>query len=289
MIQLVLDTWCMDYQDNCNINVYNLQYMFRMLRNTVARDNVWHTDTYSAREIEKDVYAYAVGISCEYHEITNVPVYCSRSVVVRYAYTICDNCCSDLKIELTPGFHLPDKAFTGVCSSRPSSAASFNSSKSSRSKAVNSSVREDDSDSVISFSSKSEWENQSITSETSSNTINNDEEFPSLGKVKRKQVASLQSWNRFSPKDSSSVFSQLNYAGATGTSGLSKRPADMPSSVMNTSEKLSGDSSKYPDFFSVGRGKPKRFDNEVNDFPALGRSKGVMSFKGRGLRRHDDQ
>lgn len=47
-----------------------------------------------------------------------------------------------------------------------------------------SSVREDDSESVISVSSKSEWDNQSVTSEIS--TINDEDNFPSLGGRGRK-------------------------------------------------------------------------------------------------------
>ncbi|KAJ8976825.1 hypothetical protein NQ317_011821, partial [Molorchus minor] len=93
MVQLVLDTWCADYRDQH------------------TGDNVWPSETFSIREIEKDVNAYAKGICCE-----------------------------------------------------------------------RSSVRDSDTESVISFSSKSEWENQSVTSETSSShAIHDDDDFPSLG------------------------------------------------------------------------------------------------------------
>lgn len=66
MVQRVLDNWCIDFgEDTTLFNVYNLQYMFRILRNTVAGEPVWPSDTYSLREIEKDVYAYTKGIACE--------------------------------------------------------------------------------------------------------------------------------------------------------------------------------------------------------------------------------
>ncbi|KAJ8951000.1 hypothetical protein NQ318_006384 [Aromia moschata] len=292
LVQDVLDVWGMDYGGGpSEFKVYNLQYMFRILRNTVASDNVWPSDTFSNREIEKDVNAYAKGITCEYHSITDVPVFCSRSIVVRLAYTICDNCCSDLNIQFIPGCHVPDTAISAIYS-RASSVAS---TKSSRSRAGNSSVRDDDSDSVISFSSKSEWETQSVISETSSIAINDEEDFPTLGNGRKKQ-SSLNSWNRFTPNDSSSTFSQASarsLSGATGKSGLSRRPADMPSSVINSMEKISLISSESLNSTasSVVVGTSRSFD-PVRDFPSLERGRGRgrphMGSRGRGLRRPND-
>lgn len=66
MVQQVLDTMSFDFEEQDNqFKVYNLQYMFKVLRNSVAGDIVWPTDTYSIREIEKDVNAHTRGISCE--------------------------------------------------------------------------------------------------------------------------------------------------------------------------------------------------------------------------------
>lgn len=64
MVQEILDTWCYDYNDRVSFNVYDLQYMFRVLKNTVAGDNVW-PGGFAAREIEKDINAYSKGISCD--------------------------------------------------------------------------------------------------------------------------------------------------------------------------------------------------------------------------------
>ncbi|VEN46933.1 unnamed protein product [Callosobruchus maculatus] len=107
MVQQVLDTWCDDFGERLLFQVYNLQYMFRVLRNAVARSNMWSSDTFSDRVIEMDKFAYSKGICCAYHDVTSVPHQCSRSVVVRYAYTICDNCCGDIDIPLVPGHHVP--------------------------------------------------------------------------------------------------------------------------------------------------------------------------------------
>lgn len=70
MIQQVLDNWCEDFDEQENLfKVYSLEYMFRVLKNTSANKIVWGSDTMSAREIEKDVYAYTVNIACEVKDI----------------------------------------------------------------------------------------------------------------------------------------------------------------------------------------------------------------------------
>nr|CAI5827176.1 unnamed protein product [Callosobruchus analis] len=107
IVQQVLDTWCEDFGEPLLFQVYNLHYLFRMLRNAVARSNMWSSDTFSDRVIEMDKFAYSKGICCRFHDVTSAPHHCSRSVVVRYAYTICDNCCGDLDIPLVPGHHVP--------------------------------------------------------------------------------------------------------------------------------------------------------------------------------------
>lgn len=77
-------------------------------------------------EFERDVYDYAANISCdvsvtaflfllifsyciifEVHEELAAQNHCSKSIVTRMAYIICDNCCNDLNIELIPGRHIP--------------------------------------------------------------------------------------------------------------------------------------------------------------------------------------
>lgn len=66
MVQEILDTMSYDIEGKENLfKVYSLEFMFKVLRNTAAADIVWATDTYSVREIEKDVNAHAKGISCE--------------------------------------------------------------------------------------------------------------------------------------------------------------------------------------------------------------------------------
>lgn len=52
-------------EDSGLFKVFNLEYMFRVLKNTAAGKVVWPSDTFSVREIEKDVYAYSADITCE--------------------------------------------------------------------------------------------------------------------------------------------------------------------------------------------------------------------------------
>ncbi|RZB39135.1 Maelstrom domain containing protein [Asbolus verrucosus] len=110
MTTKVFDNFCEKFHFADEIKVYNLQYMFFALRNTAAGQNVWPTETFSYTEIEKDVYSYCPNISCEFHEVSDISVYCSKSIVTRYAYIICDNCCSDMCIQMKPGRHVPENS-----------------------------------------------------------------------------------------------------------------------------------------------------------------------------------
>lgn len=84
----------------------------------------------------------------------------------------------------------------------------------------------------MSFSSKSSWDNVSVCSNTSSDfSVNTEESFPKLGGKKKGHPFSLNAWQKFTPNDSSSVVSSqsdgLSYASAMGSSGMSRKPAEM--------------------------------------------------------------
>lgn len=267
MVQHILDTWCYDFGESAPLfKVYNLQYMFKDLKNIVANANVWPTDTPAKREVEKDAYAYTNGICCEFHDLSDVVVFCSRSIVVRYAYTICDNCCQDLGIILVPGTHIPDTSMTPFKGSRSSSRASSISEYSRSSSNLRPTIRDSDSDTVISFSSKSEWDNQSQMSESSNYSLDSDG-FPGLGF--KKKSASTNSQPHFSSNFSQlSQSSSRSYAGAMGTAGLSRRTAEAPSSICKDFDALSVQESDN------GFVPSQRFENDLNNFPALGKGRG---------------
>ncbi|KAK6644730.1 hypothetical protein RUM43_000999 [Polyplax serrata] len=57
-------------------------------------------------EIEKDVFCYVPGISCDFHiNIEEKYQNCSLSIVQRFVYVICDHCCQELDIAIIPGKH----------------------------------------------------------------------------------------------------------------------------------------------------------------------------------------
>ncbi|XP_976484.2 protein maelstrom isoform X1 [Tribolium castaneum] len=123
MITKVIDNFCQEFNYPDEIKVYNFQYLFFALRNSVAARTVWPTETYSSTELEKDLYSYTPDISCEFHEMSDISVYCSKSIVTRYCYTLCDHCCTDLNIQLVAGFHVPKNSRIAVDSSRTNSKA----------------------------------------------------------------------------------------------------------------------------------------------------------------------
>lgn len=57
--------------------------------------------------LEKDVYAYTLGIGCDVHEGLGNAIHCALSKCVRWAFTISDSCCLDLGLDMEPGKHLP--------------------------------------------------------------------------------------------------------------------------------------------------------------------------------------
>lgn len=66
MVQHVFNMMAFEYDGKEDaFKIYNMQYMFKVMRNIVAGDEIWPSDTFSVREIEKDVNAHAKGISCE--------------------------------------------------------------------------------------------------------------------------------------------------------------------------------------------------------------------------------
>ncbi|KAL3282473.1 hypothetical protein HHI36_005656 [Cryptolaemus montrouzieri] len=265
MVTSVFETWCERFQRNKELfQIYNLQCMFRILRNTVAGSDCWQSDTMSYQEIEKDVYNYTEEIACEFHQMADVLVFCSRSIVVRYAYIICDNCCRDANIDLIPGCHVPSNA-------KVSGYQNFNyksrktSKRSSTRYTSDTSVREDTSDveTVISIGRSTVWDEASSSSSIC---------FPELSKgaVSRNNSQSVAAYSEcVSPKDvMSNASGSGSYAGATslktGNSGFSKRPAALP---FNVTEGLGGmtlsQESMDNHFPAIGSGRGRNFSNFV--------------------------
>ncbi|KAF2896622.1 hypothetical protein ILUMI_09553 [Ignelater luminosus] len=108
ILQKLCNKYC--YEENL-FEVYSLEYLFFVLRNSVNPNRPYPSTSSSHLELEKDVYDFCKNIPCAYHQISDVRNYCSRSYVIRLAYIICDNCCGDLNIDLIPGQHVPIDSF----------------------------------------------------------------------------------------------------------------------------------------------------------------------------------
>lgn len=65
--------------------------------------------------LKKDTYEYTSGIACDFHEKQGNTRFCALSKAVRWTYTLSDNCCMDLSIDMIAGCHLPSNADTTLC------------------------------------------------------------------------------------------------------------------------------------------------------------------------------
>lgn len=95
--------------------VYPIETLFFHIRNAAVSNNEaqssamgFPAESLAEKEIWKDRFDQALGIACDYHtELDESSIHCSRSIVIRWAYIICDFCCLDLEIEMKPGRHCP--------------------------------------------------------------------------------------------------------------------------------------------------------------------------------------
>lgn len=102
----ILDFLCDDYgYVRDHFKLYETEYLLYHLRN--REGPVWPSISNAKMELERDPYNFTCGIGCELHETSEIGYHCSRSHVVRTAFTICDCVCPDMGIALIPGQHVP--------------------------------------------------------------------------------------------------------------------------------------------------------------------------------------
>lgn len=70
MTQKVMNTFSEDFQFNREIEIYKVQFLLFILRNTVGENEVWPTDTFSYCEIDKDVFSHTPDIGCQVNIVT---------------------------------------------------------------------------------------------------------------------------------------------------------------------------------------------------------------------------
>lgn len=114
--------WKLQESESDNVNaddmfrVYSLPKLFYELRNACVPDKPgaigFPVFALAERVLERDVFNFTKGISCEFHEETDAVPHCSLSCVRRWGFLIMDYCCKDLGIQLVPGQHCPRQADT---------------------------------------------------------------------------------------------------------------------------------------------------------------------------------
>lgn len=114
-VKSVLSKLQEDFSDKIEFRIYPLTRLFFELRNacvTIPGGQGFPAFSLAERELDRDVFNFTRGISCDFHEETDAIPYCSLSCVKRWSFLIMDHCCLDLGIELIPGQHCPRQADT---------------------------------------------------------------------------------------------------------------------------------------------------------------------------------
>ncbi|XP_043515035.1 protein maelstrom homolog [Frieseomelitta varia] len=89
--------------------IYSIEALFTELRNTAIKNVSSHDLPLVIGEyrFSKDYFSDRRGYECDFHKIIDVTQYCSKSIVTRWGFLICDYCCDYLDIEMIEGVHRP--------------------------------------------------------------------------------------------------------------------------------------------------------------------------------------
>lgn len=218
MVQSVLDTWCEEYDSNSSFKVYNVTTLFNLLHENIIKNTGEHPSVISYREFDRDVHQYDLNIACEYHRSIDMSVYCSKSTAIRSCYLICQNICPGLNIDLVPGQHIPHTFIKHSEVKKTTRKLNYDSS---------STVREDSSDA------------ETIMSLGKTSTCMEDSSSSIILPEYDERVSSRRKFDNNYMSGSSNSINDLT--SRTGSSGFSRRPAVLPSSVNEAFSKLTTD------------------------------------------------
>ncbi|XP_017885395.1 protein maelstrom-like [Ceratina calcarata] len=94
-----------------DFKIYSIEVLFSEVLNAVSKNIQGESPVPIAvaiLEFEKDIFAYTSGSECDFHKfLDNTAQYCSKSIVTRWGYTICDYCCKHLNVKVIEGIHYP--------------------------------------------------------------------------------------------------------------------------------------------------------------------------------------
>lgn len=102
--------------------IFSLQHLFFTLRNSSSKGKVWIASSFAQTELETDRFEFCRETACSFHVNVDLISHCSQSVAIRTVYTIANNCCANMGIDLISGQHVPKTA--QIRSTRTSSHAS---------------------------------------------------------------------------------------------------------------------------------------------------------------------
>lgn len=111
-VDSLLRSMCRDADRSVDeFKVYSVEVLFAELQNAAVKYASGDLEiplVVAEIEFGKDVYAYTCGAECYFHKLRdNASQYCSKSVVTRWGYTMCDYCCNHMGIEMIEGVHYP--------------------------------------------------------------------------------------------------------------------------------------------------------------------------------------
>ncbi|EGI60391.1 Protein maelstrom 2 [Acromyrmex echinatior] len=101
-------------QDKEQFKIYELESLFIHLANELFKKredrDMDLIPVYAHKMFENYTYRFDKGFECHFHKyVDGGPEYCSKSVLQQWAWTLCDEFCAPLNIEMQPGIHQPDR------------------------------------------------------------------------------------------------------------------------------------------------------------------------------------
>lgn len=101
-------------QDKEQFKIYEMEALFTHLANELYKKrsdrDMHHISIYSEKIFKEFTYIFEKGYECEFHKyVDGGHEYCCKSVLYQWAWTLCEEFCDPLDIEMQPRIHLPDK------------------------------------------------------------------------------------------------------------------------------------------------------------------------------------
>lgn len=103
-----LNDWAREPRSANRIKVYHVEELYHALTQELVSTRL--TRTLAKDKLAQDPYVYSSGNACDYHEQIDRAVHCSLYVAKKWAFIMCDHCCSFFGIDLIPGTHVPEDA-----------------------------------------------------------------------------------------------------------------------------------------------------------------------------------